>query len=72
MYQYIVDIEAGSLDEAQQVMQTMRDAVNLNRNQRTWARFEYVGSVDSSHVEMGDPSGMDLDAIFAKIEAGRT
>ena len=27
--------------------------------------------VDSSHVEMGDPTGMDLDAVFNAIDAGR-
>jgi hypothetical protein len=27
--------------------------------------------VDSSNIRMGDPSGMDLTAMFAAIDAGR-
>lgn len=42
-FTYALDIEADTLEEARQIMQTMRDAVNLDRDQRTWAHFEYVG-----------------------------
>lgn len=43
LFAFSLDIEADTLEEARKMVNTMRDAVNLDRDQRTWAHFEYIG-----------------------------